>query len=289
MHPIDFTDTALGLVSTQSFPAIVGIADNMLKCSGVTLVGYEQIGGGHCTAVVRGGVSDVRLAVQTGEEVAAQYGQKASSVVIPRPMPNLEVILPIGAKLAQLVSGRGRSRLNSNYAVGLLETRGFPALVGAADAMLKAADVVLTAYESIGAGLCTIIIRGTVANVAVAVEAGMMEADRIGELHAVMVIPRPLEDLDRTLPLASCWIEEVEPLRLPVAIKEKQRELVVMPELRQLAAPLQERALLELAESQATPLEELELAELQATPLEEVDRPPAAAESARELLEESSD
>lgn len=228
----DFTDTALGLVSAQSFPAIVGIADHMLKSSGVTLVGYEKIGSGHCTAIVRGSVADVRLAVQEGAERAEQFGQKLSTLVVPRPMPNLEVVLPIGNRLAQLATGRGHSKL-SNQAVGLLETRGFPAMVGAADAMLKSADVVLAAYETIGAGLCTAIVRGSVANVAVALDAGMVEAERIGELHAVMLVPRPLDDLDQTLPLASCWIEELQPLRIPLSVKETEKDVVALPELKQ--------------------------------------------------------
>ena len=49
-HQEYFKDTALGLVSTKSFPAIVGTADMMLKSAGVILVGYEKIGSGHCTA-----------------------------------------------------------------------------------------------------------------------------------------------------------------------------------------------------------------------------------------------
>jgi carbon dioxide concentrating mechanism protein CcmO len=106
-------------------------------------------------------------------------------------------------------------------------------MVGAADAMLKSADVTLTAYETIGSGLCTAIIRGTIANVAMAIDVGMQEAERIGELHSVMVIPRALEDLDQTLPLASCWIEELQPLRLPIELKETEKELVALPELQQ--------------------------------------------------------
>ncbi len=228
----DFTEMALGLVSAQSFPAIVGIADHMLKSSGVTLVGYEKIGSGHCTAIVRGNVADVRLAVQEGAERAEQFGQKLATLVVPRPMPSLEVVLPIGNRLAQLATGRGHSKL-SNQAVGLLETRGFPAMVGAADAMLKAAEVVLAAYETIGAGLCTAIVRGSVANVAMALDVGMVEAERIGELHAVMLVPRPLDDLDQTLPLASCWIEEMQPLNIPLSVKETEKETVALPELKQ--------------------------------------------------------
>jgi len=71
----DFRDTALGLVSTRSFPAIVGCADMMLKSAGVVLVGYEKIGDGHCTAIVRGGIADVRLAVEAGAQTAQQFGE----------------------------------------------------------------------------------------------------------------------------------------------------------------------------------------------------------------------
>lgn len=218
-------ESALGLVSTRSFPAIVGTADMMLKASGVTLVGYEKIGSGYCTAVVRGGIADVRLAVEMGAETAKKFGQTASTLVLARPSPNLEAILPIGSRLMQLAEGRVSSQL-ANQAIGLIETRGFPAMVGAADAMLKSASVQLSAHETIGDGLCTAIIRGPVADVAVAVEAGMFEAERIGELNAVMVIPRPLDDLEQTLPLASCWIEKPQPLAIPMMAKETEKELV---------------------------------------------------------------
>jgi carbon dioxide concentrating mechanism protein CcmO len=236
-----FEDTALGLVSTRSFPAIVGTADMMLKSAGVHLVGYEKIGGGHCTAIVRGGIADVRLAVESGVQTAEQFGQLVSSLVIPRPYANLEVVLPITNRLTQLMQEGNYSRL-SHQAIGLVETRGFPAMVGACDAMLKAADVHLAAYEKIGAGLCTAIIRGSIANVAVAVEAGMFEAERIGELNAVMVIPRPLDEMEQTLPLASCWIEERQPLKLPINIKEQvaEIEMIGLPELAKLPAKVQE-------------------------------------------------
>ncbi|MBD2430730.1 MULTISPECIES: carbon dioxide-concentrating mechanism protein CcmK [Fischerella] len=236
-------DSALGLVSTRSFPAIVGTADMMLKSAGVHLVGYEKIGSGHCTAIVRGAIADVRLAVEAGEQTAKQFDQFVSSLVIPRPFPNLEVVLPINSRLSAITEDGTYSRL-SNQAVGLVETRGFPAMVGAADAMLKAADVQLAAYEKIGSGLCTAIIRGSVANVAVAVEAGMYEAERIGELNAVMVIPRPLDELEQTLPVANCWLEQRQPVRLPLNIKEPvaEAELLQLPDLSTLPVKIQEES-----------------------------------------------
>ncbi|WP_408648732.1 carbon dioxide-concentrating mechanism protein CcmK [Tumidithrix elongata] len=226
---IDLRESALGLVSTISFPAIVGTADMMLKSATVTFVGYEKIGGGYCTAIVRGRLADVRLAVQAGAETAEQFGQLVSTSVIPRPLANLDMVLPIGSRLSQYASG-GYSRL-SNQAIGLLETRGFPAMVGAADAMLKSAEVYLAAYETIGAGLCTAIVRGAVADVAIAIEAGMYEAERIGEFHTLMIIPRPLDDLEETLPVASCWIEEPKPVLMPINLKEVESELIELPVL----------------------------------------------------------
>jgi carbon dioxide concentrating mechanism protein CcmO len=218
-----YSDSALGLVATKSFPAIVGTADMMLKSAEVTLVGYEKIGSGHCTAIVRGKTADVRLAVEEGAKTAEQFGQLIAKLVIPRPMPNLEAVFPIGTRLAELAQQKqGYSRL-SNRAIGLLETRGFPAMVAGADAMLKAADVQLASYETIGEGLCTAIIRGSVADVAMAIEVGMQEAERVGELHAVMVIPRLMEDLEHTIPVAKYWLEE-QPLSLPEKQKETEQE-----------------------------------------------------------------
>jgi carbon dioxide concentrating mechanism protein CcmO len=241
-QPKNFKDTALGMVSTRSFPAIVGTADMMLKSAGVTLIGFEKIGSGYCTAIVRGRISDVRLAVEAGAQTAEQFGQLVSSSVMARPMPNLEVIFPIGRRLSELSDGDSYSRL-SNQAVGLLETRGFPAMVGACDAMLKAAEVYLSSYETIGDGLCTAIIRGRVADVAVAVEAGMREAERIGEFNSLMVIPRLLDDLEQILPVATCWVEEKpEPLMLPVNVKETEKQLVELelPDLAKLPLRVEE-------------------------------------------------
>jgi carbon dioxide concentrating mechanism protein CcmO len=231
-----YEGTALGLISTRSFPAIVATADTMLKTSGVKLIGYEKIGSGHCTAVVRGGIADIRLAIREGIQTAEQSGHYISSSVIPRPLPNLEVVLPISSRLGEWLEQKHPAR-NSNQAIGLLETVGFPAMVGAVDMMLKSADVQFTAYETIGSGLCTAIIRGSVANVAVAVEAGMYEAERIGDLNAVMVIPRPLADLEETLPVAKCDLIKPQPLQIPLNLKETEKEVVELPELVEISLP----------------------------------------------------
>ncbi|MFH1018958.1 MAG: BMC domain-containing protein [Pseudomonadota bacterium] len=86
-------------------------------------------------------------------------------------------------------------------ALGMIETRGFAAMVEAADAMLKAAKVDLVGYEKTGGGYVTAIVRGDVAAVKAATEAGAKGAERVGELVAVHVIPRPHGNVDTSLPL----------------------------------------------------------------------------------------
>ena len=86
-------------------------------------------------------------------------------------------------------------------ALGMIETRGFAALVEAADAMVKAARVELVGYEKIGGGYVTAIVRGDVAAVKAATEAGARGAQRVGELISVHVIPRPHNNVDSALPL----------------------------------------------------------------------------------------
>jgi ethanolamine utilization protein EutM len=80
-------------------------------------------------------------------------------------------------------------------ALGMIECKGFVALVEASDAMLKAANVELVGWDKIGSGLVTAFVAGDVAAVKAAVDAGAAAASRIGEVVSVQVIPRPHEDL----------------------------------------------------------------------------------------------
>lgn len=86
-------------------------------------------------------------------------------------------------------------------ALGMIETRGFAAMVEAADAMVKAAKVELTSYEKIGGGYVTAVVRGDVAAVRAAVDVGTRAAERVGEIVSTHVIPRPHSNVDSALPL----------------------------------------------------------------------------------------
>ncbi|MDI6807584.1 MAG: ethanolamine utilization microcompartment protein EutM [Candidatus Eisenbacteria bacterium] len=86
-------------------------------------------------------------------------------------------------------------------ALGLIETRGFVAMVEASDAMVKAAKVRLVSYEKIGGGYVTTIVRGDVAAVRAATEAGGAAAGKVGEVISIHVIPRPHASLEDVLPI----------------------------------------------------------------------------------------
>jgi ethanolamine utilization protein EutM len=84
----------------------------------------------------------------------------------------------------------------ANEALGMIETKGFIALVEATDAMLKAANVEFMSWDKVGSGLVTAFVTGDVAAVKAATDAGAAAAGRVGEVVSVQVIPRPHDDVD---------------------------------------------------------------------------------------------
>jgi microcompartment protein CcmL/EutN len=103
-------------------------------------------------------------------------------------------------------------------ALGMIETKGFVGMVEASDAMVKAARVELVGYERIGGGYVTAIVRGDVAAVKAAVEAGSRAAEKVGSLVSVHVIPRPHQNVDAVLPLG-----RVDAIDTPVTAKPATR------------------------------------------------------------------
>lgn len=85
-------------------------------------------------------------------------------------------------------------------ALGMIETKGLVACIEASDAMVKAANVELIGKEQIGAGLVTTMVRGDVGAVKAATDAGAAAAEKVGEVVAVHVIPRPHQDVEDILP-----------------------------------------------------------------------------------------
>lgn len=86
-------------------------------------------------------------------------------------------------------------------ALGMIETKGLVALIEASDAMVKTARVELVGFQKIGAGFVTALVRGDVAACKAATDAGAAAAERLGEVVAVHVIPRPHDDLETVFSL----------------------------------------------------------------------------------------
>lgn len=88
----------------------------------------------------------------------------------------------------------------TNEALGMIETKGLVGAIEAADAMTKAANVVLIGYEKIGSGLVTVMVRGDVGAVKAATDAGAASARAVGEVVSIHVIPRPHADTEKIIP-----------------------------------------------------------------------------------------
>ena len=87
---------ALGMIETKGFAAMVEASDAMVKAAKVELIGFEKIGGGYVTAIVRGDVAAVKAAVDAGVQAAQKVGEIVSTHIIPRPHANVDSALPLG-------------------------------------------------------------------------------------------------------------------------------------------------------------------------------------------------
>jgi ethanolamine utilization protein EutM len=88
---------ALGMIETKGLVALIEASDAMVKAAKVTLVGYEKIGGGFVTALVRGDVAACKAATDAGAAAAQKVGELVTVHVIPRPHGNIHEIFPTGA------------------------------------------------------------------------------------------------------------------------------------------------------------------------------------------------
>ena len=91
---------ALGMIETRGLVAMIEACDAMVKAANVTLIGWQKIGSGYVTALIRGDVASVRAATDAEAAAARRIGELVAVHVIPRPHPSLEDTLPIGKSQA---------------------------------------------------------------------------------------------------------------------------------------------------------------------------------------------
>ncbi len=133
----------------------------------------------------------------------AERKTSAKKTVIAKPAEQVieKVITPAATVEAKTKNTEETEKnIMVQQALGMVETRGLVAAIEAADAMLKAANVELVGTEKIGSGLVSVMVRGDVGAVKAAVEAGLAAAQKLGEIIATHVIPRPHTDVEKILP-----------------------------------------------------------------------------------------
>jgi len=204
--------SALGFIEIPFFGVTAVVADVAVKSARVRLLGIETTGNENLMIRLAGEVAAVQAALAVAEQRAEAMGAKAIVKCIANPDAALVGLIDFQNTLNPLYGGRDQF-LPTDFpkqqneimsakqeALGILETQGLTAILEATDAMLKSANVTLVGKEKIGAAYVTVIVKGDVAAVTAAVDAGAKAVGQLGKLIAAHVIARPHEDLAALLP-----------------------------------------------------------------------------------------
>jgi len=213
-----FCEYNLALIEVLGLAPALVIADHALKAANVTIVGVEGNAGTDSLIKLVGDAANVTRALEAATAVANEMKAKFTAKVILRFAETAKVpfvvtpqeyspitcgflhMLPREDSASAPGSPPSPSKGKRMQAIGMLETQGLVAVIEGADAMLKSANVELIGKEKIGAAHVTIMVRGDVAAVKAAVEAGKAAAEKVGKVVSAHVIARPHESLAKLLP-----------------------------------------------------------------------------------------
>lgn len=207
------SNPCLGFVETQFLSITAIVADAMAKMADTRLLGLEPTGSERILIRISADApADIETALNTAEETAARLGSTVTTTLLANPDEAIGALNSGPLTHNKLYGGRDELRAtdyqpnlqttmnNASEALGILETQGLTAIIEATDAMLKAANVKLVGKEKIGAAYVTVIVRGDVAAVKAAIEAGQRAGAPLGKIIAAHVIARPHGDLIALLP-----------------------------------------------------------------------------------------
>ena len=199
----------LGTLETTGFtPALVAL-DVMDKTAEIRVLQAELNDFYGVVIKIVGDTASVAAAIEAGRAVAEQMGGKPIANVINRPDPRAWPAIESKPEISPLIQqdvvifpSRGTQKhsnkertvadeKNPSYALGFLETQGFTAVFEAIDSACKAANVEVVCKEKLGGGYVTVVIKGDVAAVKAAVDAGKTKVEGLGKLIAAHVIARP--------------------------------------------------------------------------------------------------
>jgi len=186
---------ALVFVETRGKTGIIGALDIMPKTSEVSFFNRVNIGSGQVTVVYTGEVAAARSAQDAARTLVESLGELVSVNVIPRPDERIFSLIQQRSGDDSSYSGQGRA------ALGIVETDGFTGMIEAADKGIKAADVTISGWLTVGSGLTSIFFRGDVAAVHSAVEAAAVAAERVSKIISLHVIPQPHAGTEAVMPI----------------------------------------------------------------------------------------
>jgi microcompartment protein CcmL/EutN len=204
--------SALGFVEVGFLSIAALVADYVLKTANLQLLGIETTGNERLLLRLQGDVPSVQTGLVAAEVRARELGSFATTLCLARPEASVSSLLNFPNTQNPLYGGRDQflptdfpqpkdQPMNANeQALGIIETQGLTAILEATDTMLKAANVSLVGKEKIGAAYVAVLVRGDVAAVKAAVDAGAKVVDGLGKLIAAHVIARPHADLLSLLP-----------------------------------------------------------------------------------------
>jgi microcompartment protein CcmL/EutN len=197
---------ALAFVEIGGWSPAMVVLDAMEKCSGVRILQTELNDRPGVCMKLYGPLGDIEYAARAAEEMAAAMAIPAVVHVIPGPSElsraAYEAPPEFSPLIEQLTVQKPENTMNeqSSFAVGLIETQGFTAVFEAIDTALKTASVEVLAREKLGGGYITVLIKGDVAAVRAAIDAGKAKVEGLGRLVAAHVIPSPSKGVLSLLP-----------------------------------------------------------------------------------------
>ena len=206
--------TALGLLEVKSWTATIAALDAAEKAGAIRVIQVEINDLYGACAKFTGLTSDVEAALAAGRAMAEGMNADVVTDLIPAPAPASRPAYEAKPEFSPLIeqdvvvfptSSTSQERTVSEqapFAIGMIETQGLTAVIEAIDTAVKAANVEVLGREKLGGGYITVLIKGDVAAVKAAIDAGRAKVEGLGKLIAAHVIPRPSTAVLSLLPKA---------------------------------------------------------------------------------------
>jgi carbon dioxide concentrating mechanism protein CcmO len=197
---------ALAFIEIPGWSPAMVVLDAMEKNASIRILQTELNDAPGVCIKLSGSVADLQSAAHAAEDAAAKMETRILTHVIPRPAEGARaayLAAPDFNPLIEQASVQTPENImndQANFAVGLIETQGFTAAFEAIDTALKTANVEVLAREKLGGGYITIVIKGDVAAVRAAIDAGKAHVEGLGKLIAAHVIPSPSKGVLALLP-----------------------------------------------------------------------------------------